>query len=369
MTLITGFFRDGCPILMGDLLVSDNATADKEFLFPTVGRVSKKDISKGEYSPSHLCQKAIQLSPKLAICWANKKIYASSFIKEIIRSNAHIDPSYDLLMQIYSDLCGQNDLSIIGILRNGTEMQLFDFESWPVDFPDPGFQYFKAAGSGYATLLESIPQMGRWAPSRNLNKLEIGISTAIQFSTALLSYEIISQLPIESLFGVGYEIVHPLGANLSKFSDLTYVFWTALEDQPQKWMIIPFPFLIFNYSYFRDLFIIRSARASQAKTPGVCKIDSDELHLINPIYRKINPNEIKDYSPNSFNSRYICNVFLWQNFKKADGMFATLGQYNKISSPIVWTNEFTKNEGIDVNLNFLKDSIAKIAMQANVEEL
>ena len=84
MTLIAGFFRDGCPIIMGDLLVSDNDEKDKEFVFPTVGKVSKRDILNGEYSPSHLCQKSILISPKLAVCWANKKIYASSFIDEII---------------------------------------------------------------------------------------------------------------------------------------------------------------------------------------------------------------------------------------------------------------------------------------------
>jgi len=74
MTLIAGFFRDECPVLMRDLLVSDEDTSDREFVFPTVGKVSKRDLSNGNYSPSYLCQKVILISPKLAICWANKKI-------------------------------------------------------------------------------------------------------------------------------------------------------------------------------------------------------------------------------------------------------------------------------------------------------
>jgi len=350
-------------------LVSDNAIADKEFVFPTVGKVSKKDISKGDYSPSHFCQKAIQLSPKLAICWANKKIYATSFIKEIINAKAHINPTYELIEQIYRDLCGQYNLSIIGILRNGTEMRIFDFESWPVDFPNPGFQYFKAAGTGYSALMESIPKIGMGAPSRLLNKLEIGITSAIQFSTVLLSEELISQLPIESLFGVGYEIVHPLGPNLSKFADLTYVFWTALEDQPEEWKMIPFPFLTFNYSYCKDALVIRVARASQSGTFEACKIDSDEIHVINPIHKTMNPDELKNYSPASFNSKYICNIFLWKNHKGLNGAFATFGQYSSTSAPIIWTDEFTKNEGMDVNKQFLIDSINKVVQQANHKNL
>lgn len=262
MTLIAGFFRDGCPILMGDLLVSDADKSDKEFVFPTVGKVSKRDISNGNYNPSHLCQKAILISPRLAICWANKKIYATSFIKEIINANAHINPSHELLSAIYNDIDGQGNISIIGIYRNGIEMRIFDFESWPVDPLYPGFRYFKAAGSGYATLLDIIPKLGMGAPSGDLNKLERGISTAVHFSTSLLSQEIISQLSLKELFGVGYEIVHPLGANLAKFANLTYVFWTAAEEVSGRWKMLPFPFLTFNYSYNGDILIIRSVRAS-----------------------------------------------------------------------------------------------------------
>ncbi len=79
----------------------------------------------------------------------------------------------------------------------------------------------------------------------------------------------------------------------------------------------------------------------------------------------MNPDDIKNYSPASFNSQFVCNIFLWQNFKGHKGMFATFGHYNNQSRPIIWTNEFTKNEGIDVNIQFLKSSISKIALQAN----
>ena len=364
MTLISGFFKDGCPILIGDLLVSDEDKSDKEFVFPTVGKVSKRDISNGNYSPSLLCQKAILISPRLAICWANKKIYAKSFISEIIKTNAHINPSYELISAIYNDIDGQGNISIIGIYRDGIEMRIFDFESWPVDPPYPGFSYFKAAGSGYSTLLDIIPKLGMGTPSGNLNKLEVGISTAIHFSTSLLSKEVISLLSLKDLFGVGYEIVHPLGANLAKFNNLTYVFWTAEEELPGKWKMLPFPFLTFNYSYNGDILVIRSMRTAAIPKKSSCKIDSDELHAISPIHRDLNPDELRDYSPKSFNSKWMCNVFLWKNCQGHIGAFATFGFYQNQSPPIIWTNEFTKDEGIDVNVQFVKATISKVASQA-----
>jgi len=363
MTLIAGFFYDGCPILMGDLLVSDKDKSDKEFIFPTVGKVSKKDILNGSYSPSHLCQKVIQISPKLAICWANKKLYAETFIKEVINANAHIKPSYELLSTIYYDLNGQGNLSIIGIYRDGVEMRIFDFEAWPVDPPYLGFTYFKVAGSGYATLLKIIPKMSKGTPSRDLKKLEKGISTAMHFCTSLLSQEIVTQLSLKDLFGVGYEIVHPLGANLAKLSDLTYAFWLVEEKESERWDMLPFPFLTFNYSYSGDILIIRTARASSMPKKASCKIDSDELHAISPMHRILNPDELKGYSPASFNSEWMCNIFLWKNLQGNSGAFSTFGYHPDNSSPVFWTNEFTKDEGIDINIEFVKASMRKISSQ------
>jgi len=202
------------------------------------------------------------------------------------------------------------------------------------------------------------------APSGNLNKLEKGISTAVHFSTSLLSQEIISQLSLKELFGVGYEIVHPLGANLAKFANLTYVFWTAEEEVSGRWKMLPFPFLTFNYSYNGDILIIRSVRASWIPKNSSCKIDSDELHVISPMHRVLNPDELRDYSPASLNSKWMCNIFLWKNRQGNTGAFATFGNYYNQSPPIIWTNEFTKDEGIDVNVQFVKTSISKIALQA-----
>ncbi len=360
MTLIAGFFDGRCPIIMGDLLVSDTDKSDKIFVFPTVGKVTKKNLSKGKYSPSRLCQKVILVSPKLAICYANKIIYANCFINEIIKANAHNNPSYELLLDIYNDIGGQGNLSIIGLYRDGIEMRIFDFESWPVDFPNSEFNYFKAAGSGYGTLLDTAPKLKMKITSGKPSKLEKGIAISLQIITSLLSKEIIDPLSLMELFGVGYEIVHPLGSDLSKFEDLTYVFWTVLEEKEGNWRMLPFPFLAFNYSYQRDILIIRSVKASPTKHRNSWKIDSDYLHVVSPAYRTTNIDELSGYSPASMNSKWMCNVFLWKNLHDNMGAFSTFGNYDNQAPPIIWRNEFSKNEGVDINAEFLRSSVEKI---------
>jgi hypothetical protein len=364
MTLIAGFFKDACPILMGDLLISDTDKMDKEFVFPTVGRVSKSDLSNGEYSPSKLSQKVILVSPKLAISWAGTKVNAISFIEKIIEANLHNNPSYESLLNVYNDIDDQSNISIIGLYRDGKEMRIFDFNSWPVDPPNPEFKYFKAAGSGYGTLLDLVPTVSMDVTSGKPNKLERGISNSLLLITSLLSKEIIDPSSLQELFGVGYEIVHPIGSDLSKFENITYVFWTVEEEKKGSWRMVPFPFLAFNYSYQGDILIIRSVRTSSIKYTKSCKIDSNYLHIISPTHRTVDPHELTNYYPSSLNSKWMCNIFLWKNVHGEMGTYASFGYYANQSPPVIWTNEFNKNKGIDINNEFLKSSITKVALQA-----
>ena len=243
-------------------------------------------------------------------------------------------------------------------------MRLFDFNSWPVDFPNTGFKYFKAAGSGYATLLDLAPKIEMETTSGKLNKLESGIATSITFTTSLISTEVLSLLSLKKLFGAGYEVVHPLRDNLSKFKDLTYVFWRAEEESKGKWRMLPFPFLASNYSYHQDMLIIRSVRMSSNTNANSCKLDSDESHIVTPIHRAFNPEELIGYSPRSLNSKFICNIFLWKNNDGEIGIYSNFGFYANQTPPVIWTNEFEKNKGVKVNKDFLKASITKVALHA-----
>lgn len=107
---------------------------------------------------------------------------------------------------------------------------------------------------------------------------------------------------------------------------------------------------------------IRSARLSQdTKKENATKVESDELHLIMPTYRMVDNNELIGYNPASLNSKNICNVFLCKDFNGELGSFSTFGRYSNATVPIIWTNEFSSSEGMDISLDFLRETIVKIS--------
>lgn len=365
MTLIAGFLKDGCPILMGDLLLSARDDSDTEIIFPTIGKISNKHLSNGEYRPISFCQKVNLLSPKLAVAWTGVKLHAENFMREVIATNIHNNPSRDSLRNVFNKIGGQGNISIIGIYRNGKEMCIFDFDAQSIK-PIPGFEWLRVAGSGHQAFSDASCKLESAVTSGQLNKLEKGISTAINLSTTLLSKEILTFLSLQNLFGAGYEILHPLGGDLAKFCGLTYLFWEAEEEKQGKWRLLPFPFLASNYSYYEDILVIRSVRVSSTTGINSCKIDSDELHVISPAYRDVRVEELIDYTPTSLNSEWICNVFLWKNCCGERGAFSTFDHYVIQPPPVIWTNEFKNNGGVDINAQFVRDSIFKIGRQESI---
>jgi hypothetical protein len=359
VTLIAGFMKNDCPILIGDLLISNTAKSNGELVIPTVGKISTRALKNSNYRPSALSQKINLLSPTLALAWSGNLGEAKEFMGQVIGAGLHKKPSRESIREIYDDLSPE-ELSIIGLLRDGKNMTLFDINASRVDAQNRSFKWFKADGTGYDRLIDAISESQSTITSGKLNKLENGISAAIEIVNNLLAFELETAISLHELFGAGYEILYPLGKGLAKFAELTHYFWSAEEVEPRKWRL-SLPFLAMKYSYLNDVLIIRSVRLSSANQENTSKVDSDELHVIMPIYRIVDGNELIGYSPPSLNSKMICNVFLCKNLSGQIGAFSTIGRYDDRTRPIILSNEFESNEGIDINLNFLYEAVTKIS--------
>ncbi len=322
--------------------------------------ISSASLKSGIYQPSAFSQKVNLLSPQLALAWSGNLLEAKNFMAQVVGAKLHNNPSREAILEIFNDLA-PNELYIIGLLRDEKNMTLFDVNCEKIDVRNSRFSWFKAGGTGYDRLQNTISGINSRLTSGSLNKLEYGISAAIQISTSLLSLEVQTGSTLHELFGAGYEILHPLGSGLVKFTDLTYYFWDVEERLPGNWHLST-PFLAMKYSYHKDILVIRSARLSQvANKENAFKVESDELHMIMPIYRIVTNDELVGYSPASLNSQFMCNVFLCKNVRGEIGVFNTLGHYNNERPPIIWTDEFGSREGVNINSTFLYETIAKIS--------
>jgi hypothetical protein len=358
MTLIAGFRRNECPILMGDILISNNTESSTMLTFPTVGKISPDSLKNGIYRPSEFNQKVNLLSPHLALAWSGNLLEAKEFMAQIVGAGFHNDPSRERIIEIYNDLAPE-DLSIIGLSYDAENITLFEKNSVKVNVHDSSFDWFQAGGTGYKRLLDAIPKKHSQHVKGSPNKLEYGIYTAISFTTHLLSLELYTGITLYELFGAGYEILHPYRNGLAKFTDLTYYFWNAEERAPGKWNLSS-PFLAMKYSYHKDVLVIRSMSLRDGDTS---KVWNDELCVIKPIYRIVGDEELVGYNPVSLNSRFISNSFFCKNFKGELDVFSDFIRYSEETSPVIWNNEFGLNAGVEISQEFLKEMQTKISLK------
>ncbi|GEM_PF-4533345 len=367
MTLIAGFKKEKCTVLFGDILLS-SPSPNPELILPTVGKISKKDISSVKYKPSSLCQKINLLGHQLAIAFSGDAFDAHFLLNAIIKDKLHEKisryPTRDVcnaIMELYEAINNHKKLSIIGMCKDGKQTAIFgrQFRSIEKKF-DPSFDFFAVAGSGFDKFSEFVlPNLPSVPPGANDDMYVILL--ALGFTTTLLAEELHTRDTLQNLFGAGYEIIHPLGRGFAKLDTVTYLFWRAVETKKNRW-ILRFPFLACNYSYYNDILIIRSVRMSSAK---LGRIESDELHDVHPLYKTSKPEDLLDYTPKSLNTNYMCNTFAWQNYFGRAG-YLSFVTHSKKKSPVVWKNEFRKDGSVEIEDEFLKDCIVKIKAKSKI---
>lgn len=351
MTLIASIQIDGCPILLGDLLLSGPAIDTNKFSFPTKTALDIPPRVSGKLEPDGLCQKANLLSPKLAIAWSGNKDEAVSFFSQVIGAGIQNDPSKEKIYEIYADLDNPDELSVIGMLKNSSATETFGINAERLSFPNPLAQNVIVEGSGKKGLVDLLNRSDGVLSSGTSSKLELAIGKTIGIISGLFSSEIATSETLQECYGAGYEIIYPLGDHLEKFSDLTYVLW---KINVKNGSIIGdvAPFFAMKYSYFDDLLTIRSVHIADNK------LVDDALHIIQPIFSNQHIEDFSKLSPSSLNSKYICSIFE-TNLNGKPYCYSQIGRFVTVQRPIIFYDNNRSDFGIDVDQRFYRDSINK----------
>jgi hypothetical protein len=355
MTLISTFQINNCPILVGDLLISEESDKNNLLNTPTKSNLLLSDTKMRIFRPVGLRQKVNLLSPDLAIAWSGNMDEAVSFYNQVIGSGICKKPSRELLVEIYHDLDNPSELSLIGMLKNESGIQSFWINAEKHSTPHPQIQNIVCAGSGQEGFLSYINNIDFNVSSGTPNNLTIAISHVIGIISALFASEIETSVTLKNLYGAGYEIVHPFGDHLTKFSDITYIFW-HIDIQKDQVITEMAPRLAMKYSYYGDILAIRSAHISENK------ILHEDLHIINPIYSsKMKGQLIK---PASLNSNYICSVFE-TNLNEHVQCFTQVSRVSEKTRPIIFNDNEQGLNDIDINEDFYKSCINKFLFGKN----
>ena len=316
MTLVASFAVKNWPVLVGDIMISMPAHGrkTKPFNIPTHVNVNARLLPASEYIVSGLKQKAIILSPRLALAWSGTPIYARSVFRDILQRNQ--PPTFRDVVSVLDKRRGEAgmDLYVTGICIEEAQGEArpiirfaWDWENgWEGQkhvFPEYGDCY--AGGSGAGAFL-SLLGNSVTGLSAQTSALEEAICHSLGHLGKLTGDQMRSGAGINSFFGGAFEIVTLLAGQVQKIGDVAYHFWGA-GSAPNAQVTITLHASL-RIAYFEDYLVIRKLEFGGEVADA---IGADEVYVIWPVHRSVDDEEkarlVASVPRPSMNARF--NVF------------------------------------------------------------
>jgi hypothetical protein len=321
MTIVARFGIQGCPMLMGDLLLSGPELPGSLAFIPTTEDLSTIFPAGSTYVPRGLRQKIAVVTDKLVVGWAGNLSIARNVIAELIRKSKLAPFSRESLQQYFDGLSDAvwKDFGIVGFIEDDIGMTSFCCESTK-EFSTPLLGKVGLLGSGakgVEKMFGGISQLPEGI-DRSLNVVEQSVGIGLQLSGGLLSFEIATLQNLSDFYGGGYEIATVLNQKFGKLNDVTYLFWRADIDSKGV-RIGRLPVRVCRYAYHKDMLVIRSVKFEDK---GEERAIDERVFFVPPVYRDVQPGELASLTLPSLNARHLCNYFLIPMSEKELAIFA-----------------------------------------------
>lgn len=345
MTAVARLTINNFPVLIGDLLMSNEELDKKVIHLPTVGPHTMVFPTGSGFTISGLRQKLTVIGDNLTVGWAGNRLAAKTIVKELIEINRSSPFTLETLFDYFDRLpkVGINDdVSFVGWTKEGARVRGFGIRS--IEFSSRKFGKVGLLGSGNDDLrnyLEAYP---------DLLKPEVdhpwhSFSGALLLGGFLLRIEMENLSSLRQYYGGGYEIVGIHEDGFRKLDDVTFAFWEAsLIGKKVTFTLQP---RILKYWYKGDVLLIRSLRIDRPSNDSDF-IPTSKVDVIPPIYRDIADGEINGVTP-EMNSKILCNYFLVKLPNGISQVFCRVHYQLEKAEPLL---NFTEREGhIEVGLN------------------
>jgi hypothetical protein len=261
VTVVVSFFRNGDPVLVGDLLLSGNEPTRPGWL-PSVGSVANVFPVGSGYVPIGLVQKIAVLNDNLVVGWSGSMIHARAVIRAISNECAswswhpnHVDVSIKSIIEQYE---AANDISLIWNIYDGNNNRVFQ----------NGYnaaQYSRTTRFGRILAIgtpDAIGDIGRRLESISHDPAvgEHGALGHAIATTAMLSLvELLDPNALASYVGGGYEVVLLAERRFQKLDDFVFVVWNAEEESTGGYRVGA-PYYFERHLYHDGVLAIRAAK-------------------------------------------------------------------------------------------------------------
>jgi len=362
MTVIASFAINGCPVLVGDLLLSGKEDSTRSCHLPTVGEVTKIFPEGSGYVPVGVAQKIYIVDDDFALAWAGSLIQAKTAISSIVDMNSKVkftpDSLWEFIKQIELDP-DYSELSLICMIGDGTKIDRCSIRA-SYFYSDELGEVF-VAGTGSEAIINYLKQVVKQKHNFPEDPLTSAISLSVNIFGCLISDEM--AMPneygfhsLQNYFGAGYEIATYLDHKVTKIDDIIQGYWTAHVDGARVNFEM-FPFRMYKYYYIdKNLYIFSSTFIlTNIDKENIPEIDiKKEIHIVQPIIANCSITARLDVEPKLTAKWNISHVLL----AKRDGSVQGVSRldYRPNGESLIKIS----HEGIEFDKDLLDDLMKRL---------
>lgn len=284
MTLVATCEIDSYPLVLGDLLISQQGLVRPHVSVPTRSDLNALLPAEWFRSIEGLERKVGLINDKFAFAWQGTLFAARRIVRDLRDKMGSTQADVDLLANWFltSRKDFKADCRIIGWLADGAQVSFrCDFLSG--DFSSNDHPYLE--GTGAHDFRRHLAK-GIMETSPAASEFYGAIGKGLGYASNLLGREVAWGRSLQNLYGGGFEVVSQNDGFFSQLDNVAYLFWTVdLEnEQPIRLRQIP---LIFRYKYVDDILTIESNRPEQLQMEGSGYIARNRLesYIALPVYR------------------------------------------------------------------------------------
>ena len=362
MTAILGFSYLRLPVLIGDIMVSQNSQfAPKSIYVPSTGNISIPSDVRHQYRICDLVQKVTIVDKNLAIAWTGDLEYAKNLLTTIQDAN-NISPFDYKTLTTYlnneSPSLKRRDISIIGLIKDGESWRLFAHN---IQCEEGDFSLYFEGGSGGKVLADELNNIQPSSLLSNATLLQNIIALGASLSATLITNEIHNHTSLKNLYGGAYEVLSINENGCTKLDNILYVHWIA-DYENGKFTNLKLTHL-FRHLYWNDLLIIRTVNFSDGLTT-----DEDNYTIIPTVFNDLKIGDVDNAPIPELNAQIVSHQITFRtknhgvntlsrtDFSKPDvfNIIDTTLPDNKHKIEVRYSNIFVKE---------ISDNLSKIMHQ------
>lgn len=307
MTLVASLSPFGCPLMLGDILITGRPGPETRVKLPTVGEVHLVDdsvIDQGRVA--WLAQKISVITDTLVVGWAGDYRAAKRIISVMRAHRWSNQLTCEEVQQCLAttEYDDQASVALVGIFAHDR-----GFGEFGLNAPKhhmPFFERSRIIGSGRTAFVQMAERIYDCEVETNsasgdgtfswANALGITLGT----TAGLIGEEINRGGGLSDGFGGGFEVIAFQNNKFAKVDDIIYCLWYVSSYDERGLSIAPHSAFL-KIKYHGDILVIRRAGFTN-QTQMI-----DDLFVIGPMGRRPKEDEISSVRTPDLNSTHNCH--------------------------------------------------------------